>query len=65
VPRYDKSAFGGQGDTAGKENWPVVTGPLDIILFEGWMLGFSPIGAQAAAKFEDAMQQVDEYLQVR
>ena len=62
VPRYDKSAFSGQGDTADKENWPTVTGPLDVVLFEGWMLGFKPVGAEQAAGIEGAMGKVDEYL---
>lgn len=62
VPRYDKSAHGGEGDTADKENWPLVTGSLDIVLFEGWMLGFCPVGAEKARQAEEAMAQVDEYL---
>lgn len=40
IPRYDKSAFGGKGDRTEKEQWKTVQGPLDLILFEGWMLGF-------------------------
>jgi D-glycerate 3-kinase len=62
VPRYDKSAFGGEGDTAGRENWPVVTGPLDVVLFEGWMLGFSSIGPEEAKKVEEPLGMVDECL---
>jgi D-glycerate 3-kinase len=63
LPRYDKSAFGGEGDTdAGIQNWPVVTGPLDIILFEGWMRGFSSIGQEEATKIEQPMGMVDERL---
>ncbi len=42
VPRYDKSQNGGRGDRADPSTWPRVQGPLDIILFEGWMLGFKP-----------------------
>ncbi len=42
VPRYDKSQNGGRGDRADTSTWPSVQGPLDIILFEGWMLGFRP-----------------------
>jgi D-glycerate 3-kinase len=43
VPAYDKSAHGGRGDRAPEPEWPVVTGPLDIVFVEGWMLGFSPV----------------------
>jgi D-glycerate 3-kinase len=41
LPRYDKSAFSGQGDRFPPELWSEITGPVDLILFEGWMLGYS------------------------
>ena len=50
VPRYDKSKNEGRGDRAERSSWPQVQGPIDIILFEGWMLGFSPVGEADAAK---------------
>ena len=54
VPRYDKTARGGRGDRAPRETWPEVTAPLDIVLFEGWMLGFEPAAdAEAAAAHPD------------
>ena len=54
VPRYDKTARGGRGDRAARETWPEVTAPLDIVLFEGWMLGFEPASeAEAAATHPD------------
>ena len=54
VPRYDKTARGGRGDRAARETWPEVTAPLDIVLFEGWMLGFEPAAdAEAAAAHPD------------
>ncbi len=47
VPVYDKSAHGGRGDRAPEELWRTVTGPLDVVVLEGWMLGFAPV-AEAA-----------------
>lgn len=47
VPVYDKSAHGGRGDRAPESDWRVVDGPLDVIIIEGWMLGFAPV-AEAA-----------------
>lgn len=41
--RYDKSANQGRGDRADPSTWPKVSGPVDILLFEGWMSGFSPL----------------------
>jgi hypothetical protein len=42
VLRYDKSAYSGRGDRADPSTWPTVSGPVDIVLFEGWMSGFAP-----------------------
>ncbi|RCH87287.1 hypothetical protein CU097_009473 [Rhizopus azygosporus] len=43
IPVYDKSLFDGQGDRLPKQDWKQVRGPFDIVLFEGWMLGFRPV----------------------
>ena len=43
VPRYDKAARQGWGDRAPEDAWDVVSAPLDVVLLEGWMLGFSPL----------------------
>lgn len=62
VPRYDKSARGGKGDRAPEAEWSVVSAPPDIVLLEGWMLGFealpdeSPVLA-AAGQVEDGERE--------
>ncbi len=43
VPVYDKSAHGGRGDRAPEDAWREVTGPLDVVVIEGWMFGFAPV----------------------
>jgi D-glycerate 3-kinase len=43
LPVYDKSAHGGEGDRAPASAWPVVEGRVDVVLLEGWMLGFRPV----------------------
>jgi D-glycerate 3-kinase len=43
VPVYRKSAHGGRGDRAPTRDWRHVAGPLDALVVEGWMLGFSPV----------------------
>lgn len=43
IPRYNKSAYGGKGDRENMTTWPVIRGPVKLILFEGWMLGFRPL----------------------
>lgn len=40
-----QSAYSGRGDRADSSTWPEVEGPLSVILFEGWMLGFKPLPA--------------------
>jgi D-glycerate 3-kinase len=41
VPRYDKSADGGRGDRS--DEVTPIRGQVDVVLLEGWMLGFQPI----------------------
>ncbi len=43
LPQYDKSAHQGRGERAPLSVWPAVTEPLDLVIFEGWMLGFAPV----------------------
>ncbi|MFO0629788.1 MAG: hypothetical protein U0325_29705 [Polyangiales bacterium] len=42
LPRYDKGAFDGEGDRAPPSAWRTVEAPFDVVVFEGWMLGFTP-----------------------
>lgn len=43
IPRYDKSLRQGRGDRSDNSLWPKMKGPLQIVLFEGWMLGFKSV----------------------
>ncbi|RPB03223.1 P-loop containing nucleoside triphosphate hydrolase protein [Choiromyces venosus 120613-1] len=43
IPSYDKSAFEGQGDRADELSWEKVNGPYDLVIFEGWCIGFRPL----------------------
>lgn len=49
IPRYDKSAHSGRGDRVQAERWETVNTEgehkIDIVLFEGWCVGFRPLGA--------------------
>jgi len=40
IPKYDKSAKGGKGDRAPEKDWRVIDSKVDLVIFEGWMLGF-------------------------
>jgi len=43
VPRYDKALNAGRGDQVPQSQWARVEGPFDVVLFEGWSLGFKSI----------------------
>ncbi|KAG0702876.1 P-loop containing nucleoside triphosphate hydrolase protein [Suillus ampliporus] len=40
IPFFDKSLFNGQGDRA--SHGETVTGPVDVVVLEGWCVGFFP-----------------------
>jgi D-glycerate 3-kinase len=40
IPKYDKSAHDGKGDRAPEKDWRNVETKIDLVIFEGWMLGF-------------------------
>jgi len=64
VPAYDKSAHGGRGDRAPASAWRRITGPMDVLVVEGWMLGFTPLDASAEALAVDpALRAPNEYLE--
>ena len=44
VPQYDKALRDGRGDRVPDAHWLTLDAPPDVVLFEGWMLGFSPVG---------------------
>ena len=46
VPSFDKSAYGGQGDRRPVEQWVQLIGAVDILVFEGWCVGFTPITSE-------------------
>ncbi|KAJ9637023.1 hypothetical protein H2204_004946 [Knufia peltigerae] len=53
IPQYNKAAFAGQGDRVPEEEWEVVNGggdgssPVQVVLFEGWSVGFRPLSESA------------------
>jgi D-glycerate 3-kinase len=63
IPRYDKSAYSGRGDRADPSTWPEVEGPLDVVLFEGWMLGFKPLPVDVVAAIDPQLVTVNKSLE--
>jgi D-glycerate 3-kinase len=53
LPRFDKAS----DDRAPVEGWPVVAGPVDVVLFEGWCVGARPEPPAALAKPVNALER--------
>ena len=45
IPVFDKSKFNGEGGRVPEDDWEVIFSnlPLDVVIFEGWCLGFQPL----------------------
>lgn len=63
LPRYNKSAYGGKGDRADPSTWPEVEGPLEVVLFEGWMLGFKPVPVEVVKAVDPQLELVNKNLE--
>ncbi|KZV26101.1 D-glycerate 3-kinase, chloroplastic [Dorcoceras hygrometricum] len=63
VPRYNKHAFNGRGDRADPATWPEVEGPLTVVLFEGWMLGFKPVPVEVVTSVDPQLEIVNKNLE--
>ncbi|CAM6095088.1 unnamed protein product [Calypogeia fissa] len=63
VPRYDKAARNGLGDRADHSDWSDVEGPVQVILFEGWMLGYEPQDNDAVTAIDPQLALVNKNLE--
>lgn len=63
LPRYDKSAYNGRGDRADPSMWPEIEGPLTVVLFEGWMLGFRPLPSEKVKAVDPQLEIVNKNLE--
>ena len=59
IPRFDKSLFDGEGDRLPESEWTPVQGPLDVVLLEGWCVGFYP---QSQQYIEERINEVPAVL---
>ena len=58
IPSFDKSQFQGDGDRAPRDQWRTVKGPVDVVIFEGWCVGFRPIEKEAVEKKQQEAVQI-------
>ena len=47
IPSFDKSQFNGEGDRSPVSAWHSVSRKPDVVVFEGWCVGFQPLSASA------------------
>lgn len=63
VPRFDKEAFSGRGDRLPAERWAEVRAPADVVLLEGWCLGFRAVRPKGESELATPeLAPVDEAL---
>ena len=56
IPSFDKA----MDDRRPREAWPVVEGPADIVLFEGWCVGARPEAPDALAAPINALEREED-----
>jgi D-glycerate 3-kinase len=59
VPAFDKSRFNGEGDRVPRGEWDEINTdtPIDVLIFEGWCVGFRPLsGEELKRRWDDAKQ---------
>ncbi|QLL33596.1 hypothetical protein HG536_0E05070 [Torulaspora globosa] len=62
LPLYDKSRFNGEGDRCEKGN--EVQLPLDLVILEGWFLGFRPLLDRREIDKQPLLQKQKDMIQV-
>lgn len=64
IPSYDKSQFNGQGDRADPATWATVNKvgapPIEVVVFEGWCVGFRPLtNGYLEKKWREAREEAE------
>ena len=54
LPRFDKSL----DDRANSDSWPTVSGPIDLLILEGWCVGSMP---QSKEAMREAINDLEEH----
>ena len=65
LPFFDKSLHGGQGDRV-PDGGAIVRPPLDVVLFEGWCVGFCPTNpSEIKRRFSQPIPDLEGILDLR
>ncbi|KAI8321002.1 P-loop containing nucleoside triphosphate hydrolase protein, partial [Martensiomyces pterosporus] len=60
IPAYDKSLQSGYGDRVPQTQWRLSSPSVDVVLFEGWNLGFRSLDEKEFAKFIAKVQDTEK-----
>ena len=61
LPMYDKGAKGGKGDRMSKDKWKMVEDVVDVVVLEGWCVGFQPLSGKALKEVYEKAKGGHEY----
>uniref|UniRef100_A0A7S2ZZW7 Phosphoribulokinase/uridine kinase domain-containing protein n=3 Tax=Rhodosorus marinus TaxID=101924 RepID=A0A7S2ZZW7_9RHOD len=64
IPRYNKSAYKGRGDRVPEEDWPTVKGPVDLVILEGWCMGFQPVENPSTSDIAEVNEFLKDFAKV-
>lgn len=64
IPRFDKSLNHGRGDRAPQDEWSVLHETPDVVLLEGWMLGFAPVKLNLSTEMNDVNTYLHNYREI-
>nr|WP_310523385.1 kinase [Polymorphobacter sp.] len=56
IPRFDKAT----DDRAPETTWPIITAPVDILIFEGWCIGATPQPESALVAPVNALEAAED-----
>lgn len=63
-PFFDKSLFDGQGDRV--EKGETYYRPIDVVLFEGWCVGFCPVPLEEVdSRYDEPIPDLKDILDIR
>ena len=56
LPRFDKA----NDDRANPDSWPTVTGPIDLIILEGWCVGSQPQSEESLSQAINTLEELQD-----
>jgi D-glycerate 3-kinase len=56
LPRFDKA----RDDRADPDSWPIITGPVDQVILEGWCVGSRPQSGEALLKPANSLEEIED-----